>query len=93
MENVHLNQPGTGCWQMFLFFMRHSFKYIGRRKCNFGLAFCSIFTVVISTLVINTVISLGPIVFLQMAENKVGQYDAIFYPKDKSEKFFNYTKV
>ena len=57
---------------MFKFFMRHSYRDIGRRKCNFGLAFCSIFTVVLSTLIINTVVSLGPIVFLKIGENKVG---------------------
>jgi hypothetical protein len=71
MENAQENNS-TGCCQMFKFFLMHSFKDIGRRKCNFGLALCSIFTVVISTLIINTVVGLGPIVFLQMAENKIG---------------------
>jgi hypothetical protein len=77
---------------MFRFMFRHSLRDIGRRRCNYGLAFCSIFTVVLSTLIINTVVSMGPIVFLRLAENKVGEYDAVFEPND-GNLFWNYTKV
>ena len=76
--------------------LRHSWRDISRRKCNFCLAFCSIFTVVISTLIINTVVQMGPIVFLKLAENKIGEYDAIFVPNDNTDDntvFWNYTKV
>jgi len=70
---------------MFMFMLRHSYRDITRRRCNFCLAFCSIFTVVISILIINTVVAMGPIIFLKLAENKVGQYDAVFVPSGNKE--------
>jgi len=63
------------------FFCRHSYKDVGRRKCNFCLAFCSVFIVVLATLVINTVVTFGPIIFLKVGEAKVGQFDAVMVPK------------
>jgi hypothetical protein len=36
--------------------------------------------VVWSALVINTIVDKGPIIFLKLAEGKVGQYDGIIYP-------------
>ena len=56
----------TGCFQEFLFFIKHSIRDILRRKCHFCLAFCSVFVVVLSTLVVNTVIAKGPIIFLSL---------------------------
>ena len=55
-----------GCLQEFLFFIKHSIRDILRRKCHFCLAFCSVFVVVLSTLVVNTVIEKGPIIFLSL---------------------------
>ena len=43
-------------------------KDIKRGKCNFCLAFCSVFFVVLSTLIINTVTGFGPIIFLRLGE-------------------------
>ena len=43
-------------WTTFTFFVKHSFRDVGRRKFHFMLAFCSVFIVVLSTLVVNTVI-------------------------------------
>ena len=60
-------EEALGCMQMFRFFLKHSFRDVGRRKCHFTLAFCSVFVVVLSTLVVNTVISKGPIIFLKLA--------------------------
>ena len=37
-------------------------------KGNFCLAFCSVFVAVICTLIINTLLSQGPIVFLKLVE-------------------------
>lgn len=48
------------------------------------LSFMSIFIVVLSTLVINSVVSKGPIVFLSLAQKKVGQYDAYLIPTEHS---------
>lgn len=51
---------------------------VGRNKCHFSLAFCSVFVVVLSILVVNTLVQLGPLVFLSLAEKIEGQIDAIF---------------
>ena len=56
----------VGCWEAFLFFVRHSIRDIQRRKCHFCLAFCSVFIAVLATLVVNTIIGKGPIVFLTL---------------------------
>ena len=65
---VDEDRDGLGCWQSFRFFMKHSFKDIGRHKCHFCLSFCSVLIVVLSTLVVNTVIAKGPIIFLSLAQ-------------------------
>ena len=53
-----------GCWSAFDFFVKHSLRDVKRRKCHFCLAFCSVFIAVLATVVINTVISQGPLIFL-----------------------------
>lgn len=59
------------------FFLSYSYREIKRRKCHFCLALCSVFIVVIFTLVINTIVARGPIVFLKMAEGNQGEYDGV----------------
>ena len=91
-----------GCLQEFLFFIKHSIRDILRRKCHFCLAFCSVFVVVLSTLVVNTVIEKGPIIFLSLNQVGSGEFDAYLEPSDwfiagpkeygLSDKFFNYTQ-
>ena len=61
------------------FFFKHSYRDIGRKKFHFCLSFCSVFTVVWSALVINTIVDQGPIIFLKLAEGMNGQYDGILY--------------
>jgi hypothetical protein len=39
-----------------------------------------VFVVVLATLLINTVIEMGPIIFLKLAEIDAGQIDAIITP-------------
>ena len=63
-----LEQKGLGCWQAFRFFVKHSYQDVGRRKCHFCLAFCSVLIVVLSTLVVNTVTNKGPIIFMKLAQ-------------------------
>ena len=65
---------------IFSFFVKHSYRDIGRKKFHFTLSFCSVFVVVFSALIINTVIDKGPIIFLKLAEAEVGQFDGILYP-------------
>ena len=56
--------PKLGCWSAFDFFVKHSLRDVKRRKCHFCLAFCSVFVAVLATVVVNTVISKGPLIFL-----------------------------
>ena len=46
-----------GCWLQFLFFLKHSLRDVKRHKCHFCVACCSVFITVISTLVVNTVVT------------------------------------
>ena len=85
------------------FFLKHSYRDAGRKKFHFALSFCSVYVVVWSALVINTLVDKGPIIFLKLAEGSEGQYDGIIYPsnnyKVQSEflnlegVFVNYTRV
>ena len=55
--------------------MKHSFRDVKRHSCHFCLALCSVFIVVLSTLVVNTVVSKGPIIFLSLAQAETGEID------------------
>lgn len=74
------------------------------RKCNFCLGFMSVFIVVWISLVINTVIEKGPIIFLKLAEGNSGEIDGIITsfqdsPTDidddatEPKNFLNYTRI
>ena len=65
------------CCGSFRFFVKHSVKDIGRHKCQFSLAFCSVFIVVLSVIVVNAVIAKGPLIFLTLAEGIEGSYDGV----------------
>ena len=60
-----------------LFFAKHSFRDIRRKKCHFCLAFCSVFIVVAFTLIVNTIVAKGPIIFLKIAEGNEGEIDGV----------------
>lgn len=97
MDEAKKNIVGTS------FFTKHSYRDVSRKKFHFVLSFCSVFIVVWSALVINTIVEKGPIIFLKLAEGEEGQYDGIIYPTkefdglqsfDNTEGIFiNYTKV
>lgn len=74
---------------------KHSYRDVGRKKCHFCLSFCSVFIVVWAALVVNTVISKGPVIFLKLSESLEGQFDGYLYPsiedKDNGKFFVNYT--
>ena len=97
-----------GCWQKFRFFLRHSFRDVYRHPCHFCLAFCSVFIVVLSTLVVNTVTAQGPIIFVSLAEYATGQIDVWYTSQPRcfqtpcpqganywayDDFIFNYTRV
>ena len=55
-----------------------------KHKCHFCLAFWSVLIVVLSTLVVNTITSKGPIIFMRLAEETSGEIDVVYVPgKDK----------
>ena len=47
-------------------------------KCQFCLSFCSVFVVVLSILTVVSITEQGPIIFLRLSENSVGEFDATF---------------
>jgi hypothetical protein len=62
------------------FFVHHAYKDVQRRKFLFCLAFSAVFLVVVSTLVINQVISKGSLIFLKISESSHGEIDAVITP-------------
>jgi hypothetical protein len=62
------------------FFLKHQYRDVKRRKCHFCLALCSVFIVVLFSLVINTIVAKGPIIFLKMAEADNGEIDGFVSP-------------
>ena len=56
------------CCGSLRFFIKNACTDISRHKCQFCLAFCSVFIVVLSVIVVNSVIAKGPLIFLQIAE-------------------------
>ena len=101
-------ESAKGCGKRTCMFTKYALQDIGRNPCHFMLAFCSVFVVVLSTLVINTVIEKGPLIFLSLGEKDQGEIDATFsvandavygdyestYANYVSKgQFYNYTQV
>jgi len=78
MENEKMSNQNLK--QVVEFFIKHAYKDIFRRKFHYILAFCSVFLVVVSTLVINQIISKGSIIFLKIGESSHGEIDAFISP-------------
>lgn len=99
MKNENLEEESLR--STIKFFYRHSVRDIGRRKFHFSLAFCSVFIVVLSSLVINTAVEKGPVVFLKLAEGRQGEVDAYVTPfgqyqsdeNNNNNLFLNYTRA
>ena len=72
-----------------------------RHKCHFALAFCSVFFIVLSTLVVTSIIAKGPVIFLKLSEDSYGEIDAFIFPLGTIENpyppyeinFINHTRV
>lgn len=85
------------------FYWKQAWLDSTRNKCNYCLGFCSIFIVVISILLVNTLVNQGPIIFITISQGIKGQIDAQAAPasnpqlyKDEDRNhtkgaFFNYT--
>lgn len=68
------------CWPTTKLFCRYQCRDMKRHKFHFCLAFCSVFTIVFSTLVVVSIIGKGPVIFLKMAEGNHGEIDAFILP-------------
>jgi len=66
IEEVPL--PAKGCCKRTGMFVGYAVHDASRNKCHFFLAFCSVFVVVLSILVVNTIVSVGPLVFLSLGQ-------------------------
>jgi hypothetical protein len=77
------------------FFCKHSVRDMKRRKCHFCLALCSVFIVVVFSLVINTLVARGPIIFLKLAESSEGEIDGTIEPTfvNNEQVYLNYSRV
>lgn len=59
---------------------RFACRDISRNRVHFCIAFWSVFLVAISILVVKTLISHGPLIFLKLAQSKLGDYDFVVLP-------------
>jgi hypothetical protein len=78
-ENMDMDQQNN-IGQLAGYFLQHAYNDIFRRKFHFVLAFCSVYLVVVCTLVVNQIISKGSIIFLKMGESTHGEIDAFITP-------------
>lgn len=97
IKNEHLEEENIK--ESMKFFADHSIKDAKRRKFHFMLAFCSCFVVVLFSLIINSVIEKGPVIFLRLAESYHGEIDGVITPPGyvkegdkRHEIFLNYTR-
>lgn len=76
-KNTNFEEQGMKIMKSLLFFARHSYRDVKRKKCHFCLAFCSVFIVVMFSLVVNTLVTRGPIIFLKVVEGTEGEIDGV----------------
>lgn len=62
----------------------YQWRDLKRHKCHFCLAFCSVFFIVLSTLVVTSIIAKGPVIFLKLSEQAYGEIDAFILPDQQS---------
>ena len=61
-------QGAKGCCKRTCLFTGYAVQDVNRNKGHFCLALCSVFVVVLSILVVNTIVAMGPLVFLSLGE-------------------------
>ncbi len=72
---------------------------VKRHKCHFCLAYCAVFFIVLATLVVTSIISKGPVIFLKISEASNGEIDAFILPDRQviepylDVNFVNHTRV
>ena len=72
-----------GCWQKLLFFVRHAWRDLQRHKCHFCLAFCSVFIVVLATLMVTTIVAQGPLIFVNLVQVDTGEMDVFYVAQNR----------
>ena len=82
-EIKEIPDESTSWTEAIKYSVAQSSKDIFRHKFTYCLAFTSVFIVVLSSLVINTIIQKGPLVFLSLAEQAKGEIDAYLLPFGK----------
>ncbi len=68
------------CWPTSRLFCMYQWRDLKRHKFHFCLAFCSVFIIVLSILIVISMINKGPVIFLKMSEGRNGQIDAFLTP-------------
>ena len=100
------------CWPTTLFFATYQWRDLRRHKCHFTLAFCSTFFIVLSTLgiialfvhyvfllVVTSIISKGPVMFLKLCQDSYGEIDAFLTPAGSTslhpniQTYLNFTSI
>jgi len=85
-ESLHV------AWIRFKYFLSHAWIEARKRKVQYCLGFFSIFFVVLIAALCFTLVAKAPAVFLQQAENTVGQIDILLAPvQDSPAPYLNYT--
>ena len=80
---VASTKTGTrSCCGFMKVFMLHTLKSMMHNKFHFCLAFLAVFIVVWTSLLIQTVVSQAPIIFMKVAETQEGEYDAFLVPNE-----------
>lgn len=59
-------KPARGCWAQTKMFISYAYGDIKRNKLHFSLAFGSVWIVVLSICLVNTIVTMGPLIFLGM---------------------------
>lgn len=98
MRNEQIKKQS--CWSTTKLFARHSFRDLKRHKCHYCLAFCSIFIVVLSSILVASLVDKGPIIFLKMSQDSHGEVDVYVTPNQQTSiwpysqnRFLNFTTV
>ena len=73
-------KPRRNCSQKTKMFICYAAQDVGRNKLNFSLAFGSVFIVVLSILLVDTIVTMGPLIFLGLGQKSNGEIDAVFSP-------------
>ena len=75
-----MSGSGQRCWPSCKFNMSYQCRDLKRHKCHYCLAFCSVFFIVLATLIVATIIAKGPVVFLKLSQDQVGEIDIFVTP-------------